>query len=617
MAFYFIPFFDRIPLKIYGICVFCICFLAPFKISKLICFVLGGGLIGTGVIFIFVFLSGGQYEPITGSYTDSFYAAPEKVMVIVPHEDDELNLAAGVIDSYRAEGVQVKVVFMSNGDALFNKPFRLEEALQSQKYLGAQDDDIIFLGYGDQYNSPYGHLYNAPNGELVASKAGHTRTYGLDTYPEFRKKVSGHSSLYIRENVVQDLQDVLSMEMPDVIFCIDQDPHPDHRATSLFFEEALSNLLRTDSNYHPEVYKGFGYSTAWSSPNIYYNSNNVPSTQPPFEWGRMEEVNCYLWDERLRIPVAPQNLGYTQLGSTMFPSFVAHASQDLVGLFGSIMRSDKVFWHRRTDSMLYTASFSAINQNGLSKLNDFKLADNEQVAYLEHRSYDGVWIPGEDDVLTVNMKSDQAVGEIVLYDNPSLEDNILDALITLEDGTELHTGPLEPGGAGTSLILENKVELSSFTVKILESEGEYAGLCEAEAYSGKYVSPEFIKLTDENNNFIYTYTLSKPSDETLLQLYTSGSRLKMLALDMENNFIAEADGEPLEVRDGAFILRNPDKKIKVRVSLISNRSIYDEIVIKPYSYFREVWLPIARLFDEMCCDFIMWLNSIFFRIRIN
>ena len=37
-------------------------------------------------------------------------------MILVPHEDDEINLAGGVIEEYLKHGSEVYVVFSTNGD---------------------------------------------------------------------------------------------------------------------------------------------------------------------------------------------------------------------------------------------------------------------------------------------------------------------------------------------------------------------------------------------------------------------------------------------------------------------------------------------------------------------
>ena len=74
------------------------------------------------------------------------------LLVVAPHPDDELLMAAGVIASAKARGEQVKIVVMTNGD--YSGPTvgllrQNETVLGLIQYLGVTEDDVIFLGYPD------------------------------------------------------------------------------------------------------------------------------------------------------------------------------------------------------------------------------------------------------------------------------------------------------------------------------------------------------------------------------------------------------------------------------------------------------------------------------------
>lgn len=564
----------------------------------------GLGLLGAAAVFCVLVLGGSRYAATQGSWEQSVYAAPEKVMFVVPHQDDDLNLGAGVIDAYRAAGTDVKVVFLSNGDADFKDAYRLREALRCQKALGVEGENVIFLGYGDQYTSPYGHIYNAPSGELVPSDAGYTHTYGLKRHPEYRTSVSGGWSNYTYDNVVWDMQELLGTELPDVIYCIDQDFHADHKGTSLIFETALGNLLGSGADYHPMVYKGFGYSSSWMAEDDYYAAN-LASTLQPYESGRMEETNTYLWADRLRLPLRPADLAHTRRASALYPAFASYGSQKAVQRMGRVVNGDKVFWPRRTDSLLYTAQLSAQTPDGLWRLNDFKLADSERVADRQRRPFDGVWVPAPGDVLQVQLAAPAALQELVLYDNPSLEDNVLQARITLETGEQLLTGPLEPGGAPTRIALPSPAALNGFTLELVETEGARAGLCELEAYALPAQGPAFIKATDAQGNFVYTYTPEGPGD-ILLGAYGSTEALAVLTEDLAANLTATVDGKALEVKNGFFVLPCPDTAVTVRLALKSDSTVWDEVVVKPYSAAKQAFLPLLRQLDTLYCSFSYW-----------
>src|SRR6478736_1638533 len=110
----------------------------------------------------------------------SDFTAAGGLLVVAPHPDDDLLIAAGVIASAKARGEQVKVVFMTNGD--FSGPLegalRQQEAVDAQvQNLGTSEDDLIFLGYPD---GALQNIYaNYPSsGDQYFSGSGISATYG-------------------------------------------------------------------------------------------------------------------------------------------------------------------------------------------------------------------------------------------------------------------------------------------------------------------------------------------------------------------------------------------------------------------------------------------------------
>ncbi len=70
-------------------------------------------------------------------------------MVVIPHEDDEINVAGSTIHGAILEGVHVICVFSTWGDDLYTPDIRRREAVKALKTLGVKEDDVIFLGYPD------------------------------------------------------------------------------------------------------------------------------------------------------------------------------------------------------------------------------------------------------------------------------------------------------------------------------------------------------------------------------------------------------------------------------------------------------------------------------------
>ena len=93
----------------------------------------------------------------------------KRVMLIVPHEDDDLNVLGGVTEEYIRHGSEVFVVFMTNGDFHCAGEIRIAEAIDLYRYLGIPEDHVIFLGYGDHMRTENYHFYNAPLDEVFTS----------------------------------------------------------------------------------------------------------------------------------------------------------------------------------------------------------------------------------------------------------------------------------------------------------------------------------------------------------------------------------------------------------------------------------------------------------------
>lgn len=116
------------------------------------------------------------------SYTSIFRG--KTLMVVIPHEDDEINVAGSTIHGAILEGVHVICVFSTWGDDLYTPDIRRREAVKALKTLGVKEDDVIFLGYpdGGRYgeSDPYIYGLNEP-----ITVRGRHETYGTKAAPDF------------------------------------------------------------------------------------------------------------------------------------------------------------------------------------------------------------------------------------------------------------------------------------------------------------------------------------------------------------------------------------------------------------------------------------------------
>ena len=461
-------------------------------------------------------LSGGTRYRDVDVPRDSLFAGQE-VMVIVPHQDDELILLTGVLEQYVQAGSEVTVVFTTNGDYYGLGRRRIQEAINVLGRLGIDGDHVVFLGYGDQWTTSFKHIYHAPDEALVRSHAGRYVTYGSARHAPYE------IAPYTRENLVTGLTGVIAEFLPDTLFCIDYDSHPDHRATSLFFDEAMLRVLRQQTGYAPTVYKGFAYSLGWFGVDDYYETN-IRSSVLQVTDDLMPEVGVYRWSERVRFPVASRNLSRALFNSPAYNLLKQYASQAAQARASRIINGDKVFFTRYTASVTYSAQVTATSGDA-SLLNDFKLYDSSDVTRADLAPDTGVWVPDATDAerrVTVRFAEPVTLSQIMLYDNPSMQDNVLHALIALSDGTQVDTGLLPANGSAAKIALGTHEGIEWFTVELLETSGEQAGLTEIEAYSEVQTpSARFIKLMNREGDFVYDYLIDSSGEEDFT-LYTYG-----------------------------------------------------------------------------------------------
>lgn len=471
----------------------------------------------------------------------------KKVMVLVPHQDDELNILGGTIEEYTKYGSEVFVVFSTNGDYYGTEETRFQEVEKVMARLGVDENHVITLGYGDQWRD--GHLYNAGPDEEKVSNIGKTRTYGVGKFPAFDE-----GKVYTKNNFLQDVKNVVLKYMPDIIYCVDYDGHLDHKALSMSFEKAMGEIL-AQYDYAPLVMKAFAYPTAYFAPEDYGDSPNLEQTKNPYETEYIQENNIYLWKDRIRLPVCASALARDMEMAPLYETCFEYLSQALMGDAPGIINSDKVVWQRETGSISYNARISA-SSGEAGKLSDFMLVDSRKI---EDPSAicDGTWVPEAEDSekeIYISFDEPKNIHRIKLYDNPSLEDNILEMEISLDNGRKILTGPLMKNGSETQLSIEER-DVREIKLRISQAEGKNAGLTEVEIFESQQECPyNFIKLIDRNENFAYDYLTEEEITE--FSLYSPWTTDKL----QQDQFSVDCDNKKCSayLEDGKLFVRCKD-----------------------------------------------------------
>lgn len=136
----------------------------------------------------------------------------QKVLLIVPHQDDELFVGGGLFRTLATCGdFEAYVVYMTNGDFFPHEAkVRLREALHVLNgFCGVEESHVFFLGYGDGWKEG-GHIYHQEGEKPLVSMAGRTETYGLEGHEDYRFTRSGRHSACRRADMKQDLKDVIA-----------------------------------------------------------------------------------------------------------------------------------------------------------------------------------------------------------------------------------------------------------------------------------------------------------------------------------------------------------------------------------------------------------------------
>ena len=228
--------------------------------------------------------------PAVASKSDPFSYIPHgelsvpagvRVMIFVPHPDDESIAASGLIQRVLEKEGKVRAVFVTNGDGytyavrlrmknqrVSAKDFieygkkRQEEAVQALCELGLQSEDATFLGFPD---AGIDELWEAYWSNLHPFISPHTlfdrpHRAGLKRWVKY-------SGVSLKDEIEQVLREF----SPDWVVIPDpRDYHPDHAATGVFVLDALRTIYDDEDTLPAKVltylvhYKDYPRGADWS-----------------------------------------------------------------------------------------------------------------------------------------------------------------------------------------------------------------------------------------------------------------------------------------------------------------------------------------------------------------
>ncbi len=411
-----------------------------------------------------------------------------KMLLIVPHQDDEMLIGGGVLYQFaHSKEWESYVLYTTEGAAVQeSSEMRMKEGIVALKRIGIPEKHIIFLGYGNGWRGDK-HIYHADGNEELVSLKGDKETFALSSHGEYCYEKYKIHHTFTRNNYKNDLLEVISDIKPDVMIAVDLDDHEEHMATSFLIDECLEEILKKEENYTPLLLKKFAYDGLWHGNDDYFNIPRLPTLNGE---GRKNDTRnpIFQWDERIRFANPPQCDTWFFCNNRLNKAIKAHKSQGGWLCAARLINSDNVFWIKRTDNLALKAKIDVSSGNAFF-LNDFKMVDAIDVRNKNTVWGKCSWIPQKDDKerkIVVKWKEKQGIKEIILYETPeNLNGKIKNVRIKLDDGYEFETGELQHNGVINRYDIKEKHFCSQIEITLLEMEG-VSGLSEIEIFCNTF-----------------------------------------------------------------------------------------------------------------------------------
>lgn len=273
-----------------------------------------------------------------------------KLLVLVPHQDDELLLTAGLLHRAAMAEMHPMVAMVTNGDYGCTDHSvgyaRLRETIEGLSLIGVPATDLTLLGYADtgmpREDSFLAGLYEETDENCVHPSHCGVATYGLPEMAEFHMAQTGEHAPYTRASVAEDLRLLIDVLQPDSIITMALcDTHGDHSGLFEFTRDEL--VRRAAAGEHvPALYVGVVHSPAGDE-NWPLRDGVRPLTRPD----GLEEASNLVWSERIVMPVPEDMCSEDMNVNLKYRAISCHRTAlkpDAVDFLYSFVKADEVFW---------------------------------------------------------------------------------------------------------------------------------------------------------------------------------------------------------------------------------------------------------------------------------
>lgn len=426
----------------------------------------------------------------------------ERLLVIAPHPDDEINLAGQLIYSFTKNNKEVYVLYTTNGDATFKiGNSRMYEAIDACMVLGVPRKNVYFLGYANEWKNNK-HIYYTDT--VVESAIGKLKTNGLDEIYDYSYRKRGLHSSFTFPNFKNDLKSAIEEIRADIIVAVDYDAHPDHRAASLTFDRVIGELLSVQSDYRPLVLKKYAYNGVWWGNKDYYSSPMKPTKcKFGFPYGGMEhqlESPNFLWADRVVVKTPQETRTPLLKKNILYKAAYKHKNTTAWYLMQRVINSDVVYWWRPTGSLLYGADFS-VSSGDHNYLHDFMMYDSADVLNIAEPigGVEYAWRPNDKEKsATIRFAKKEQVQQINIYEDFCKENHI--KALSIYVGSKHYVVEPNRDGSCTKVLINDNTFVDTIKVVMEEWIGN-PGITEIEAFRSEQVWDEtYLNISGESTS---------------------------------------------------------------------------------------------------------------------
>ena len=444
---------------------------------------------------------------VTGIHFDGLDAgvpSGKNILILAPHQDDEMLMAGGIIKRAVDAGDNVKVLLATNGDynGQGSGQGRIVETINALNALGLSKDNIMFLGYADTgglggtqtyWDSFLYQLYTGEDDAVLTSRFGNQYSYGNpDIKQDYRFELTGEHSLYTRANFLNDLKTaILNSNATDIYVPSRYDMHFDHAYLDLFAIEAIQSIKKENPSYNPTMHESIIHSCAGDGNWPVLNSDEAGIQAFNMPQG-LEDLTMFKWSERENVNV-PYSMRQTPFSFNLKDQALRLYTSQYYGYIGSFAKVNEIFWTRDFTSFAMNAAVTAssemsskdrkLDQSAIKAVDGVLDGEAGGLPYGHMRFAHAEWVTNQETAgawINLDFQSKTDLSRIKLYDRPDMNNQITGGKLIFDDGSEIEVGELPNNGRPLEIAVNKKSSSVKFVITSVSDSTTSTGLAEIE-----------------------------------------------------------------------------------------------------------------------------------------